>query len=202
MSRRKARAQERDEELLALEVEELELVTELKAREVDLSEGLVPQGMVRALYPHEIDAKVNFAVMEAELDSAAGVIENRLIMDRDAFIDLLEDDLAQTESADALIKRLTAIDGPAGVLDVKGAKKLVTEATAYHRGVLTELAMASATRVRQEAVAQGVTVPKSPIRLDPETKSSVERHAVRLAQGPLVDAVRTLRERAFLEAAK
>lgn len=193
---------DRSKELTELELEELELTVELRARQADLAEGLVPGGMTRALFDHELASRTNFASLEAELDTAAETIRNRLVMDRQAFLELLETDLARTPDAAGVVDRITAIDGPAGVLNVAGAKGLVFAATKFHKGVLTDLAMAGATRVRTEATAQGVTVPTAKPKLTPEDRSAIDRQATRLAQGPLVDLVRALREQAFVEAAR
>lgn len=190
------------EEVLELQVEELEIQTELESRRLDRLAGIVPEGITRALFPHELAARTNFAALEGDLEASAAAIESRLVLDRGAFLRLLGDDLAGQESPEALVDRIVAVDGPAGVLDVKGAKALVKDAVAYYRGILEAEALAQATRVRQEAAAQGVAVPSSALKLDPETRSAIDRQALRLAQGPLVDLVRALRERAFLEAAR
>lgn len=193
---------DRTRELTELELEELELETELRARRADLAEGLVPEGVVRSLYEHELLSRANFAAIEAELDTAAATIESRLVQDRGTFLELLEADLSEQTDAVAVLKRISAIDGPAGIVSVAGAKELVANATRFHAGVLYELALTGANRVRQEAAAQGETVPKTPIKLAPETRAALDAQALRLAQGPLVDVVRAIRERAYVEAAR
>lgn len=188
-----------DEDVLALEVEELELLAELQARDHDLTAGLVPEGIQRSLYAHELQARTNFAAMELELDTAEATITARLAADRASFLGLLEDDLELQDDAGAVVDRIVALDGPVGLQDVKGAKPLVADATKFYRGVLTELAMASAGRARAEAAGQGVALPRTKPRLTAEDRAGIDRQALRLAQGPLVDVVRALREQAFAE---
>lgn len=188
-----------DEDVLALEVEELELLAELQARDQDLTAGLVPAGVQRSLYPHELRARTNFAALELELDTAEATIAERLAADREAFLKLLEDDLGAQDDAGALVDRIVALDGPVGLQDVTGAKALVTSAVRFYKGVLTELAMASAGRARSEAAAQGEVLTAAKPKLTAEDRAGIDRQALRLAQGPLVDVVRALREQAFAE---
>lgn len=183
------------------EVELLELEAELAARQEDIAAGRIPATAWRSLFPHELVARTNFAEIAAALDQAGLDIEVRLRLDRDAFLELLEVDLATQPDPPALLARLQAIDGPAGIVSVAGARKLLREAEGHHRGVLQALARGSARRVHEEAAGQGVATAAEQVTLDEDAKVAIDAQATRLAQGPLIDLVRSLRERAFLEAA-
>lgn len=182
---------------------ELELArAKLAVLRRDLLAGL-PANATRGLHPWELRARVNFAAIEEGIEELRARIARRLHDDRQAFADLVERDLAEHADRPAqVIRRLEELE-LAGLLAITGAEPLITDAVAWHRAALGELALKAAARVRQEAADQGVdldapsmlaagAVPELPADLD----DRLDRQARRLATGPHGDALRAAREEA------
>lgn len=188
----------RDVELLSADLELLEIENEVLERRADRSSGMVPEDATRARFPHEIAARVNYAAMDTERKDVEQAISRVLVDVRARFLELLAADLGDRTDAE-IIKRLAALDGPVGYIGVIGARELVRDTSRKLRAALLDLAKVSAERVRAEADAQGVPKAGRPrVNLDAAKRAEIDRQAERLAQGPIVDLVRNLRERAYV----
>jgi hypothetical protein len=183
-----------------LEVEALEIATELRLRQADLAEGRVPTGMTRALFPHELAAQTNFAAIEQELDELVEVITRRLEQDRALYLTMLEADLRARKSTADVGLRILELDGASGWMGVQGGGDLELDAIDAHRNTLIAGAEAGMDRVRAEAKAQGVRVAARP-KLSTDDLEKIDVHAKRLASAPNVDLIRAVREEATIRLA-
>lgn len=190
----------RDDEVLAAEVELAEATVDALEGRVLLAAGILPGDAARGLFPHEIAARTRFALLAADLDEIAAVTTRRLEDDREGFLELLRADLHGRADLGEVRDRLMALDGPEGLMAIKGVEALVQTATQVHRGNLIDAAERARDRVRDEAADQGVELPPVP-KLSKATVATLEAQALRLAQGPHVDLIRSLRERAMILAA-
>lgn len=176
---------------LALQRAELDAIAE------DQAAGLVPAGVRRALHPHELMARTNFAALEASVDDLGRRLLERIEAARAAIFAIVRAHLeAQADGPTARRRlaalRLEGIDGLPGVRDA------VDAAVADAAGILTEAHNRGAARAAQEAVAQGATavVPPS-ITPAPGTIARLEEAAYRAVVRPVADLIGVLAEEAY-----
>lgn len=176
-----------EEEVLALEVEELELLAELGSLRADIDAGLIPPDARRPLFPHEILARTNFAALEGDLNRAAEEVQRLLLEFRDEDLTALEGLLrAALERGGAdprarlggLVR--AADDAVMRGLGLAGGKVDIPGRTERMAGVLRGSAEAGIVRVRAEALAQGVKVGDVP-RLTPNAEENIRAQARRVA---------------------
>lgn len=185
-------------------VEAVELEVEVALRSSDLSAGLVPPEVTRALFPHEITARTNFAGIEDEAAAAADLIAKRLADARASFLDLVQRDLEATSVVPgpdpvklSLAYRLLAVSGLQGTQAIDGARDLIERTEADLRALLGDAAAAGFARALDEARAQGLDVAARVAKLGPEAEYRLDLAARRLAEGPHNDLLRALSEEAF-----
>lgn len=194
-----------DHDAFALEVEAAELEAQIAARRADLAAGIVPPGVHRALYPHELAARTDFAGIIDDTSAAAVVIVQRLQEDREKFLELLAADLAAAAATNRptaptarIAERLLDIAGPDGLSTIDGADALIAEAARVHRGHLDAALRTAARRLDQEARAQGAAITEA-LKLDPAAEDHLMLAARRLAEAPHADVTRALAARVLVE---
>lgn len=179
----------------------------IRAMHSDLAAGVVPQGMHRPLFVHEIAARTNFAGIEGDLTAEADVLAGRLSQSRARFIELVTAELERQvaiQSPTAPIQRIAQLifdaDGPDGLRAIGGAAELLDEDARWHRGRLSVAAEKGFRTVLAEAAAQAFPVPEGlALKLDAEAADHLDLAARRLAQAPQVDVLTALRERIYVE---
>lgn len=171
---------------------------ELAARREDVGAGLVPPDVRRALRPDELVAAVNFAALDDAVETHARQLARRLAQDREAFAQLLYNDLLARPDNRAMVDRLLDLDGPTGLGAIEGVGDLLAESTAAYRAALERAAAAGGERALGEALAQGVgdEALGGAVTVTGAGADQLDQAARRLAQGPHTDLVRALREAA------
>lgn len=176
------------------ELELAEIEHQLLCLEKDISDGRAPRWARRALYPHELTARTNFAAIVDEVNAVAIQLLVMLGDHRARFLALLRADLAALGSVDAVVARIQAAQA-LGINSVPGATELIAKSVAQTRPLLERLLETSATRLRQEAAAQGVDI-AGVTALSTRTAEQIERQARRLAVLPQADGLRAVAEKA------
>jgi hypothetical protein len=177
---------------------------DVELRRTDLASGLVPAGVTRPMFPHEVYAGTDFAGIEAGVDTVAGDIAKRLETDRAAFIALLEADLAAVAAnpgmlpADvAVAQRLLQLDNVLGISSIAGVGALIAEAEARYRATLGQAALNGGARVHTEAAHQGVDVTDARVKLGGLDEYRLDLVAQRLAQAPHADVLAAAADSAY-----
>lgn len=167
------------------ELELLEAEAVLLALAVEA--GIVPERASRPPFAHELDARVNFAALELEVDTTAGRLASRLGAARARILSELEDDLLglahRTDPHRAIIDHLTDLRDPTRrqTLGARTTGALVDEL----RPELEAAAIAGHARALSEAVAQGIPVAGvAALDLD-ALEEELDRSAIRLGRRPL-----------------
>lgn len=181
---------------LALEVETAELAAELASRAEDLAAGLVPPGVTRALFPHELAARTNFAGIATALADTTEQLTGRLEAGRRRLLDLVTQDLAAHPDVTSAVRRLADLRAN-GIHQVAGAGDVLDALRTEVEDALATHAMTAAERAHAEAVAQGVAVPP-PSTVAPEVFDRIDEAARRLTVGPAADLVANLEREAWI----
>lgn len=170
------------------------LSADVELMEVDLQSGMVPSGVTRPLYSHEVHT--DFAGIEADVDQVAGELVRLMQQDRAAFIDLLAADLANTARSPgrdpvdvAVAARLLQLHAYLGIAAIAGATALVQAAEQRYRDVLAQAAAAGADRAVDEAGRMGADTTGVRAKLDPLDEYRLDLAARRLAQTPQTDVL-------------
>lgn len=174
---------------VALEVERVELLAELDARQADQAAGLAPVWARRSLFPHELAAQVSFAELADDVDRAGQAIARRLGDDRAAMTLLLDGYVGDAANVTVARIRLNLLL-ERGILTLPGAGQIVDAAERALAAELSRLAVQGAARVVAEAEAQGVTL--TPAAVDPAATATLEATARRLAVAPHVELIQAL----------
>lgn len=192
---------------LAADLEAAELDQRITAMQADVDAGLVPEGVRRPLFAHELQARTNFAGLENQVAREVDYLLRRAKADRARILALLDRDLRATalrpgpaSPLQRVALRLFDLAGPGGLLQMAGAADLLDEAERYHRGRLEVAAGVAARRVVQEAIAQRLPVAANLLpKLDQLQADQLDLLARRIAQAPHVDLLRALRDQVVLE---
>jgi hypothetical protein len=170
------------------------LAAETELMEADLASGMVPDGVTRPLYSHEVHT--DFAGLEADVDRLAGELARLLEADRAKFIDLLAADLAAVarnpgpDPVDvAVAARLLQLHATLGIAAVAGATALVEQAEIRYRQLLAQAAQAGAARVVAEAARMGVDTASVAPKLPGLDEYRIDLAARRLALSPHTDVL-------------
>lgn len=144
-------ADQLEAQLATLELDLLEL-------EVDIAAGLVPAWARRGLLPHERTAGINYALLDAAIDSHASTIIGALRHHRTTIADELERQANATASPAELVALVNRVADPARPItaDVRGYARRTADLEALIRTELTDAYRAGITSARLEADAQGV----------------------------------------------
>jgi hypothetical protein len=192
---------------LAADLEAAELAQRIGAMRADLAAGTVPANMHRALFTWEQRARTNFAGIEDDVATEAGVIGARLGASRARFVELVVAELERlvlisspTSPIQRIAQRIFDADGPDGLRAISGAADLLEEDARWYRGRLEVAAEKGYRTVLREAAAQAFPVPDGlALKLDADHLDHLDLAARRLAQAPQVDVIRALREQVYVE---
>lgn len=189
---------------LAAAIEQAELEAAITARRHDLAQGLVPNGVHRALYRHELAARTSFAGIADDTVTIAAAIARQLAEDRGRFIDLVAADLAihaaqatPTAPTTRVAERALDLAGPDGLTAIPGVDTLLAESARTYRGLLERGLQTAARRLAGEAEQQGVTIGDT-LKLDPAIEDQLALVARRLAEAPQADVARALAVQALV----
>lgn len=170
------------------------LSADVELMQADLQSGMVPDGVTRPLFTHELHT--DFAAIETGVDQTSGELARLMQADRQAFINLLAADLANTarnpgsDPVDvAVAARLLQLHAYLGIAAVAGATALVSQAEQRYRQLLEQAAVAGAQRAVDEAARMGVDVAGVKVKLDPLDEYRLDLAARRLAQTPQTDVL-------------
>jgi hypothetical protein len=180
------------------------LSADVELRHADLASGAVPHDVTRALFTHEVEARVNFADIENGVDQTAGVLAKQLEADRATFLGLLDADLATVAANPgslpvdvAVAYRLMSLDAYLGIAAIAGVQHLVDQSEATYRDQLAEAATTGGQRVLDEAAQMGVDTTSLRTKLGGLDEYRLDLAARRLAQAPHADVLAAAADEAY-----
>lgn len=175
---------------LELLVEQAELEAAITLMRDDLAAGVVPAGMHRPLHPWEIAARTNFAAIDDAGAQLKADLTRTLNAQRQRLLAALEADIRNQADVGSAFRRIMGMR-TAGIDQVAGAADIIAATKADAEELLFAHALDAAERLRQEAIAQGRAVSEI-ASLDIDTITRLDDTALRLAQGPPADLLRTI----------
>lgn len=175
---------------LELLVEAAELEATITLMRDDLAAGAVPPGMHRPLHPWEIASRTNFAAIDDAAAQLQADLTRTLNAQRQQLLAALEADIRAQPDVGSAFRRIMGMR-TAGIDQVAGAAEIVAATKSEAEELLFAHALDAAERIRQEAIAQGRQVAEF-AELDIDTITRLDDTALRLAQGPPADLLRTV----------
>ncbi len=171
----------------------LEADVDLAQRSEDIAAGRAPVWARRALFAHEVAAKVSFAAIDDGTEAAAVAIARRLAADRAQLAALVANALAARGSGTEAVRHLLLLE-VSGLAAIPGARALLEASASDIAATLVRSATAAGAAALAEALAQGAPLAALEVGLSAAAGDQLAQVAARTAQAPLLDALRAIRE--------
>ncbi len=176
--------------MIAHELDLAEEEFELHCLEADVAANRVPEGVRRAMYPHELDSRINFVAIANETTRQGERLARTLVDFRSEFLALLLADISRRSSASEIAASLQRLPlyGISSIPQVPGA---VEQAESIVRTAMTDIALTAAASVQHEAALQGVTIPALSA-LTVFGEQAVQVQAARVVIGPHLELAKAV----------